>query len=465
MNELMSYQSRKEEIRRKLRETAENFVYIGYQLKQVKVSREYEQDGYTDLIDFAMKEYGLSKDDTYRFIRINDRYSVGGDSPELDTRFKGIAQTKLSEMLNLPDSDIDLVTPETTREDIRELKRFNNQSQEDIPENQGSDIQNIIMEFFRPAAGRPAGALHELLMEVLAIVEGKLQDSVLTQEELIQEKINPKGNGTYRTGRYMLFLYDASHGLKYKVFGENENHQVSYLSFAKTVHLIFKSRSQDCSLDPWENIYGKVSEPEPEKVETQEPGQNEKRQGPGTKTDVDKKKLGKNKEEKQEGYPQKCHDNSEKAPAQLEEENNQETDPESNEIKNHESENTPDNETEENDQDGVEWQQDPEEDSQDDQQEEESDKQEADIKQMDIEEYPEYLPEGYIKCHDGSEVQETETYKKWKDIQLFIKDLHMQITGREEPDLETSRKLNSGVNYLKMIMDDFVIMKEELEDE
>lgn len=451
MNELISYQSRKEEIRRKLRETAENFVYIGYQLKQVKVSREYEQDGYTDLIDFAMKEYGLSKDDTYRFIRINDRYSVGGDSPELDTSFKGIAQTKLSEMLNLPDSDIDLVTPETTREDIRELKRFNNQSQEDIPEKQGSDIQNIIMEFFRPAAGRPAGALHELLMEVLAIVEGKLQDSVLTQEELIQEKINPKGNGTFRTGRYMLFLYDASHGLKYKVFGENENHQVSYLSFAKTVHLIFTSRSQDCSLDPWENIYGKVSEPESEKVETQETGQNEKRPGPGTKAGVDKKKLGKNEGEKQEGYPQKGQENGEKAPAQLEEDNSKETDPESDEIQNHEEAEI--------------LLQDSEEDSQEDQQEEEPDEAKTDIKQMEVEDYPEMLPEGYIKCHDGSEVQETETHKKWKDIQSFIEDLHTQITNREEPDLETGRKLTSGVNYLKMIMDDFINMKEELEDE
>ncbi|SEU24184.1 hypothetical protein SAMN05443270_3753 [Lacrimispora sphenoides] len=460
MNELMSYQSRKEEIRRKLRETAENFVYIGFQLKQVRESREYEQDGYSDILEFAQKEYGLQKDDTYRFIRINDKYSVNGNSIELADRFKGMAQTKLSEMLNLPDSDIDLVTPETTREDIRELKRFNNQSQEDIPEKQGSDIQNIIMEFFRPAAGRPAGALHELLMEVLEIVEGKLQDSVLTQEELIQEKINPKGNGTFRTGRYMLFLYDASHGLKYKVFGENENHQLSYLSFAKTVHLIFTSRNQGGSLDPWENIYGIVSEPEPEKAETREPVHNEKQPGPGTKTDVDRKGLGKKEEDKQECYPQKSQDNSEKAPAQLEEGNDPETDAGSDEIKKHEEEETLETDTEENDQDNGEWQQDPIEDSQKDQKEEESD-----IKQMEIEEYPEYLPEGYIKCHDGSVVQETETYKKWKEIQSFINDLHTQISNREEPDLETSRKLNSGINYLKMIMDDFVIMKEELEDE
>ena len=28
--------------------------------------------------------------------------------------------------------------------------------------------------------------------------------------------------------------------------------------------------------------------------------------------------------------------------------------------------------------------------------------------QMEIEQFPQYLPENYIKCHDGSEVQESE---------------------------------------------------------
>lgn len=448
MNEVMNYQSRKEEIRRKLRETAENFVYIGYQLKRVRESREYEQDGYADILEFAQKEFGLQKDDTYRFIRINDKYSTGGNSTELEESFKGMAQTKLSEMLNLPDEDMNLITTETTREDIRELKRFNSQEPENVPEKEGSDIQNIILEFFRPAAGRPANSLHDLLLDVLAIVGESLTDPVLTQEELIQEKLNPKGNGTFRAGRYMLFLYDASNGLKYKAFGESENHQLSYLSFAKTTHLIFTSRNQENGLDPWENIYGK----EPKAEKTEEPNHETKPQKPEIKADVDKMEHEPKEEQVPESYPQEKPDSSEKAPAQQQEDSGQKY------------ESIPDFERQENS--VIET---PQEEAAGQQEKEEvqdivnSPEQEEDT-QMEIENYPEYLPEGYIKCEDGIEVHETATYQKWKDVQNFIKDLHSQIVDRLEPDLETSRKLRSDVSCFKSIMDDLVDMKEK-EDE
>lgn len=56
-----------------------------------------------------------------------------------------MAQTKLPEMLSLPDDDLKLITPETTRENIRELKRFNSQESEDIHDKEGRDIQTIIL--------------------------------------------------------------------------------------------------------------------------------------------------------------------------------------------------------------------------------------------------------------------------------------------------------------------------------
>ena len=375
-----------------------------------------------------------------------------------------MAQTKLSEMLNLPDADIDLVAPETTREDIRELKRFNNQPPEEVPEKEGSDIQNIIMEYFRPATGRPSGPLHALLMEVLEIVEGKLKDSVLTQEELIQEKINPKGNGTFRTGRYMLFLYDAAHGLKYKVFGETENHQLSYLSFAKTVHLIFKSQRIDESLDPWENVYGKEPEPEPEKTETSETKQKVSQSEPESKRNVDKTEREEKEKEKPESYPQETQETSKKAPAQLEEEDAKENSPESDEndyAKEEAFGSEEEGEEDNHNQNEGEWQQEPLKR----QTETVPQKQRTESRQMEVEDYPEILPEEYIKCHDGSEIQETAASKLWKDIQSFINDLHTQISDREEPDLETGQKLNSGFNYLKMLMEDFIKAKEDFENE
>lgn len=56
---LDEWTSWKEDIRRKLAETAGNFVYIGYRLKQIRDSGMY--DGASDIFEFAQKEYGLGK--------------------------------------------------------------------------------------------------------------------------------------------------------------------------------------------------------------------------------------------------------------------------------------------------------------------------------------------------------------------------------------------------------------------
>ncbi|WP_313076936.1 hypothetical protein [Lacrimispora sp.] len=233
----------------------------------------------------------------------------------------------------------------------------------------------------RPTAGRPASSLHDLLLDVLAIAEGNVIDPVLTQEELIQEKLNPKSNGTFRAGRYMLFLYDASNGLKYKAFGDSDNHQLSYLSFSKTTHLIFTSRNQENGLAPWENVYGK--EPEAEKIE--ERSQETIPQKPEIKASVDKMEHEPKEEKVPESYPQEKPESSEKAPAQLQEDSGQKYD------------GIPDSEREEDPVFEV-----PSEDAAGQQEKEDvrvidNTPEQEDDTQMEIENYPEYLTEGVYK--------------------------------------------------------------------
>ena len=103
----------KEDIRRKLAETAENFVYIGYRLRQIRDSGMY--DGAEDIFGFAQKEYGLGKSTVSRFIAINEKYSEGGNSPELKEEFRHFSSSKLSEMLTLPDSGVELITEKIGR--------------------------------------------------------------------------------------------------------------------------------------------------------------------------------------------------------------------------------------------------------------------------------------------------------------------------------------------------------------
>lgn len=358
MQEIMNYQQIVEDIRVRIKQTSDNFVYIGWQLKRLIGTGLMQQAGYSSIEELGKAEFGLNKDDTYRFIKINTKYSIGGDSPELNKKYEKIGQSKLSEMLSLPDEDLTLITDKTKREDIRELNRFNKQEPEKAAQEAGGHVQNIITEFFRPAPGREER--HAMLQKLLSILEGKADHGIMTPEEQLQECINPKGNATFRSGKYFLFLYEARDGMKYKIFGSDDNHHVSYMEFARTAHLLFTILNPlKEGLDAWESFYGPEpkkeepykEEPQKEKPHKEEPQKDKVSEKTGTKwTEPDKEKAKKSKaegekleekkeeetqehtqsepssgfgenlteqEESQGSYPQKSAGNAVLAPAQL----------------------------------------------------------------------------------------------------------------------------------------------------
>ena len=95
-----SYETIKQIIKGKLNSVAESFVSIGYRLKQIRDGKMYQEDGYEDIWEFAEKEYNLSQSSTSRFISINDRYSIDGNSMYLLPNYSGYGWSKLSEMLS-----------------------------------------------------------------------------------------------------------------------------------------------------------------------------------------------------------------------------------------------------------------------------------------------------------------------------------------------------------------------------
>ena len=46
---------------------------------------------------------------------------------------------------------------------------------------------------------------------------------------------------------------------------------------------------------------------------------------------------------------------------------------------------------------------------------------------MNVEEYPEYLPDGYIKSHDGSEIKENPEIKHWNEIEDLIDKMRTEM--------------------------------------
>lgn len=270
LNEWMEW---KEDIRRKLQETAENFVYIGYRLKQIRDSGML--DGAADIFEFAQREYGLGKSTTSRFIAINEKYSEGGNSLELREEFRKFSSSKLSEMLTLPDNECQLITERTTIKEIRELKSFSKeQVQQDGMENEEviyTPLQNCIIDFFKEP--QKAEMLNKV-MENLALQFPRFQEAA--------ELMNPSGQSSHKKGIIFLFMYDYSTGVKYKDLTLPEPVSMSWNEFLEKVYEIYCG--YECiDKTVHEAFYGKIEEEkEPEKVveiEEQKPQETEQNQG------------------------------------------------------------------------------------------------------------------------------------------------------------------------------------------
>lgn len=261
----------KEDIREKLRETSENFVHIGYRLKQIRDSEMF--DGEVDIFGFAMKEYGLSKSTTSRFIAINERFSEGGNSLELRREYKALGSSKLAEMLALPDAECQLITERTTVKEIRELKEFSRQ-QAPEPENEEgraeeeekklTSLQKCLVDYFRDKK--------EMLN---AVMRAWYEDALKMAAELM----NPSGYATHKKGLCYLFMYEYERGAAVKIMTEPAPRRMTWEELLTEVDWIFGDLYESGKDDVHGAYYGRIEaadenvqapEPEAEAPEDQE---------------------------------------------------------------------------------------------------------------------------------------------------------------------------------------------------
>lgn len=238
----------KEKLRKELQGVSEGFIRIGYHLKRIKEQRLYENDGYHDINEFAKAEYGLHPSTVSRFIAINTKYSIDGNSERLRPEFAGMGSTKLAEMLTLPDEDMEMIRPETTKESIRELKRFNRDTPDEVSEevDMRSTLETIVEEFFR----KEPDLLNEIYGEALDLSE-------------MVDRINPSGNRTFRTGLYFVSMFSEAKGLMIKQFGQKPD-SVTWAAFAATMDIVFAGGSGKRT---WEEHYREETEEPVEETE------------------------------------------------------------------------------------------------------------------------------------------------------------------------------------------------------
>lgn len=99
------------------------YVAIGYYLKRAEQEALYLEDRYSSIWEFAQEEYGLSKSSASRYMSINTKFSVDGNSPILQEQYKAYSKSQLQEMLYLEDEKLEQVNPEMRVQDIREMRQ------------------------------------------------------------------------------------------------------------------------------------------------------------------------------------------------------------------------------------------------------------------------------------------------------------------------------------------------------
>ena len=118
-----TYDEAKRIIRANLNTMSRSFIAVGFYLKHIRDNGLYQEDGYHDIWEFAADQYGIQRSTASRWMAMNDRFSVGGNSPVLLEEYRDFGKSQLQEMLYLPEEKLSEATPDMTVKKIRELRR------------------------------------------------------------------------------------------------------------------------------------------------------------------------------------------------------------------------------------------------------------------------------------------------------------------------------------------------------
>lgn len=269
---LNEYISIKEDIKRRLNHLAESFVAIGYRLKQIRDTEAYRQDGYNTIFEFAEKELGLTKSPTSRFMAINDKYSVGGNSLELREEFIGLGKSRLSEMLTMDPEDYVLITDQTSVKDIREIKRM----EKAAGDNQKlTKFQEVLRKEYASADRRK---------ELIEIANAKCIDD-------IKAAVIPEGYRLMKKGVLAIKFEDEK--ITVRTMGVSGVQELTWSEILNEYDQAFDLGAAD----PWKVTYGEM--PEPKAEPKPEPKKVEKKPEPKKPTKAESKPVATSQQEEQ----------------------------------------------------------------------------------------------------------------------------------------------------------------------
>lgn len=205
----------------KAAELIEGFMRIGYLLKLARDTEILSGTEYEDYIDFARKKYDIGKDVVSRYININNAFSEGGNSMELQEKYKGFGYAKLALMLTLPEEIREEITPTYSKSEIQAIK------DEVDEENKVSDIEVILQgqKFEQMEMNNLDKAFHQLFED-----DPELYIELSKNANNAYEILAPNEEKTYSirisgVGRFMMFVKETGISLaNIRALEEKESH-------------------------------------------------------------------------------------------------------------------------------------------------------------------------------------------------------------------------------------------------
>lgn len=276
-----NYSTFKDQFDKCMLATANNFVTIGYLLKQARDTDILKESGYSSMSEFAKAQYGLDETKTSRFIAICERFGNGED--RLIPEYEPFGYAKLSEMLLLPENISEAITPEMTREEIREIKQevkeeqaispvevmLEAQSEENVQNADESIEILVIKEYLRHHPG-----------EFKKLCELYSKGSSSADYQAIADILAPQGMAMLiqriqGRGKYMIKISGTKNPVTFIDVREETNREIEWEDFSDFIVSIFETPFGSAE-EEYQRLYGTEliitipeEEKKPERVKTE----------------------------------------------------------------------------------------------------------------------------------------------------------------------------------------------------
>lgn len=244
---------------------------------------------------------------------ISAKLTVNGNGVELLPELKGLTYSKLQDVLTLPVTDYELLTPQSKVSEIRELKAFNKaDATKEILEARNapaeetvlSPLRRCIRDLFKEPGNR---STLNMIMNTVNLPEYEEPESYDRQ---ICEEMNPAGSRTHKKGLIYLFMYSYETGIKYKKMGKPLPDKMTWHEFIQEIAGTFAGYRDETG-ETWNNAFGKDKE---ENKQPELPGQmNLEDIRQEQEATVPKTEEGENQEIRNQETSQEQHQEKEKA--------------------------------------------------------------------------------------------------------------------------------------------------------